>query len=390
MSLSGKLARWQEAGVIDAATAARIDAFEHHKRRPIVLYAMAALGAGTVALGLISIVAANWEGISANVKLGCDLLLGAALAFGTYRVATRKLNLATDVLVTLYYGFTLASLALVGQVYQLNTPTYQALLVWSLFTLPLVLLAQSRYVASLAVAGWVVTHGYALGEFIEYVERTTGFDQAVERNLLAVVFFVSPFVYVLLGRIPWLRRERPEHAWALTKAGLNGVLLGGFGLQFLWYETIGASDTLSWALLVTAFLSAGLGAALTRASSVSLQARVGFGMAIAFIWLSLVVATSFARGDAAFVGAIVQVAWIALWAWIALQLGMLRSFNTLTGLLALRVLVVYFEVFGSLLDTGLGLITGGALTLLMAWLWRNKTRDLAERLMPSRSTDHVA
>jgi hypothetical protein len=44
------------------------------------------------------------------------------------------------------------------------------------------------------------------------------------------------------------------------------------------------------------------------------------------------------------------------------------------------VIVIYFEVFGSLLDTGLGLITGGALTLLLAWFWRKKTQSLAEHL----------
>jgi hypothetical protein len=44
--------------------------------------------------------------------------------------------------------------------------------------------------------------------------------------------------------------------------------------------------------------------------------------------------------------------------------------------------VIYFEVFGSLLSTGVGLVTGGALTLLMAWLWRHKTQDIAQRLGP--------
>ena len=33
-----------------------------------------------------------------------------------------------EVLITVFYGFTLASIALVGQVYQLTAPAYQALL----------------------------------------------------------------------------------------------------------------------------------------------------------------------------------------------------------------------------------------------------------------------
>ena len=66
-------------------------------------------------------------------------------------------------------------------------------------------------------------------------------------------------------------------------------------------------------------------------------------------------------------------------------------FNLLTALIALRVLGIYFEVFGSLLSTGVGLITGGLLTLLIGWLWRRKTGDLAVRLGPAPAGgEHVA
>jgi hypothetical protein len=48
-------------------------------------------------------------------------------------------------------------------------------------------------------------------------------------------------------------------------------------------------------------------------------------------------------------------------------------------MLALRILFVYFEVFGSLLDTGVGLVTGGVVTLLIGWGWQLKMRQLTER-----------
>jgi uncharacterized membrane protein len=43
-------------------------------------------------------------------------------------------------------------------------------------------------------------------------------------------------------------------------------------------------------------------------------------------------------------------------------------------------LIVYFEVFGSLLDTGLGLVTGGLLTLLLIWFWARKRREFDREL----------
>lgn len=392
MSSERKLARWQEAGLIDAATRARIEAFEQARRKPIMLYALGVLGAGTVALGVVSIVAANWDAIDGSVKLGCDLLLGALLAAATYASVQRGHALATEVLVTVFYGFTLASLALVGQVYQLGTPAYQALLVWSASTLPLVLLGKSRYLAALVTAGLATTHGLALEALFEHIEHTSHMSESMEHDLFASALFASPLLYVPLARVPLLVRHRPEYAQTLTALAWTAVLVAGFALQFVWYESIDGDDTLRWSLAVTALLAGGLAAALPRLyprlpvpALRTLRAILGAG------WLMLVAGASVARGPADFVGAVLQVAWLALFALCSLQLGRVRLFNALTAAIALRVLVIYFEVFGSLLSTGVGLISGGALTLVIAWFWRRKTRDLTQRLGPgARSSGHVA
>ena len=41
------------------------------------------------------------------------------------------------------------------------------------------------------------------------------------------------------------------------------------------------------------------------------------------------------------------------------------------------MLGVYIEVFGSMLETGLGLIVGGILTIGLTWFWLRKSRGLA-------------
>jgi uncharacterized membrane protein len=385
MSLEGKLARWREAGLIDAATAARIEAFEHAGRRPVVLYALGALGAGTVALGIISIIAANWDGISGSVKLACDLAFGAALAAATAYSVLHKRALLTEVMVTLFYGFTLASLALVGQVYQLGTPTYQALLVWSAATFPLLLLGHSRYLAALGVWGLATTHGYSLEALMDYIGREGRWGDDVERNLLASLMFASALLYALLGRVPWLLRERPEYARTLTALGWSAVLGSGLALQFVWYEDIHSGQTLTWALPATALMAAVFVMLLLRSTPTLPQAaRRGIAALLGFAWLTLAFGLGFARDDVTFVGAILQVVWLGLFAWTAVQLGLLRTFNALTALLALRVLAIYFEVFGSLLNTGFGLLSGGLLTLLLAFFWRKKSRGLAERFAPGR------
>ncbi len=58
-----KIEAWHEAGVIDAATRDRLIAHEAAHARPIALWAVFGIGALAVALGLVSVVAANWEAI---------------------------------------------------------------------------------------------------------------------------------------------------------------------------------------------------------------------------------------------------------------------------------------------------------------------------------------
>jgi hypothetical protein len=41
---------------------------------------------------------------------------------------------------------------------------------------------------------------------------------------------------------------------------------------------------------------------------------------------------------------------------------------------------MYFEVFGSMMNTGLGLLTGGILTVLLAWFWKHNAPSFAARL----------
>ena len=87
MNLGRRLAAWQQAGVIDAATRSRIEQFEQGRLRPVLLYALGGLGALTIGIGLVSVVAANWDQIGKVAKLGLDLVLGAGLGAGLYVTA---------------------------------------------------------------------------------------------------------------------------------------------------------------------------------------------------------------------------------------------------------------------------------------------------------------
>jgi uncharacterized membrane protein len=392
MSLERKLARWQEAGLIDPTTRARIAAFERAEHSPVALLALGVLGAGTVALGIVSVIASNWEAIPGRVKLACDLVVASGLAAAVHTAVRRGREWTAEVLITLLYGFTLASIALIDQVYQLAAPAYQSLLVWSAATAPLVLLGHSRYLAALAMTGLASTQALSLIALLDALEHRTGLSESALSNLAVTLVFASPLLWIVLARVPWLVRKRPDYARTVTALSWLAVLVGGFGLQFVWSSAIAPGWALGWSLPLTGALAAVLVVALPRLyPALDARPRRALAAIIAFGWLTLALGTGFERPSMAVVGAVLQVAWLGLFAWACIAIGLVRAFNVMTGLIALRVLVIAFQVFGSLLSTGVGLIVGGALTLLVGWLWRRKTGDLAARLGPAPgSAGHVA
>ena len=380
MNVERKLRRWREAGLIDDTTSARIAVFEREQQQPLAMYALIGLGAATVGLGLISLVAANWERIPALLKLLLDFGLGVLLAVLIEQTVRRRASLAREALVTIYYGFSLASLALVGQIYQLDAPTYQPLLTWSIATLPLVLLGESRFLGALYTAGLITTHGFAFEALIEFLGEAT--SQALTINLGACLLFISPLVYLALGYLPWLRRMRPQLAWCLRAAGGSGVVLGGCAIPLLWYSALRTGETLDWALPVTLLIALGFGALVPRwlrAEPELQQQQRLLQLLLPAAWLLLALSSALPRESTELVGALLQIGWLGLCAFVSYRVRHVRLFNTFTRLLALRILIVYFEVFGSLLDTGVGLVVGGLLTLLSAWWWQRKMRQLAAR-----------
>jgi uncharacterized membrane protein len=380
MNLARKLRQWQEAGLIDSAGAERIAAFERGGHRPVMLYALGGLGAFAIGIGIISIVAANWSGIGPSTKLGADLALGLALAAGTFHAVRRDLDWYAEVLLLLYYLFTLASLGLVGQVFQSGTPLYRALLLWSAVTLPLMLLGRSRGFGAVWLSGLVATVSTSAVALLRHLGESGTLRQHTLANLAVSLVVLSPFACLALGNVRALRGEREQVGAVFRSAGWSALIVGALCLPFLWYLSLKPGDVLSWSVLVAAAATGALLWALPALSpDLEADARRALGgfCAVSVLTLGIMAIPHQAWPSLAAITHVVQ---LALLAYVAARLRRLRLFNTLTALLSLRLLTVYFEVFGSMMSTGLGMITGGVLTLVLAWYWRRRSPELAQQL----------
>lgn len=372
MGLRRKLQVWQAAGLITAEQGLAIEQHESERRRPTLAYALGGLGAATIGLGILSIIAANWAAVGMGVKLAAVGLLLAVLGAALAWTRSEGRGLGSELLVVLLYGSTLGGLSLIGQITH-DGELWQLLGVWTLATLPAVLLGRSRFVGALLFFGLLVTWGSVLEPLFDSLSGD------LEATVGVGVLWGSPLLFLGLARIPGLSRGRSALVHTFSELTWAAAFVGGFTVPFIWYES-GSSDAFGGAVAVTAALTGLWIAALPKLlPGAPSRALAGLRVALILTWVTLAVGslTFGGREDLPVIGALTHVFYLGALAWAAAGLGRGSLFRALTAVIAVRVLIMYFEVFGSMLNTGLGMITGGLLTVALAWVWHRKSGQLA-------------
>ncbi len=378
MKIEKKLAEWQRAGLIDEAAARRIADHEAGHQRPVVLYAIGGVGAVAIALGIVAIIASNWAAISPGVKLAVDGLVAVALAVAILRSGPGWLR---EALVVVNYGFVLASMSLIGQIYHLDSGTWRALLAWSAATAPMMLIARGRFAATVWTVGLVVTHGFGIVQWIEWLDDVTSVEESSLLNVGIVSVGIGPLLYLLASRVAWLRTERRSTSDVWRAAGWLGVAIVAMLAATVFYEGIHGDERVRLGPLLLVGAYAGFAVGLPRFEAPPGE-RALLGMRVLLVGGPVLglLGIGFERGDWPVLAAVLQIVVLGWIAWTALQAGHEGLFRLGVAAVCLRLLGVYIEVFGSMLQTGLGLIVGGALTIGLAWFWLRKSSGLAAAL----------
>lgn len=393
MDLQEKLTDWQRAGLITPAQAEAIGVYEQRGARPYLFYALGGLGAFAVAVGLVSLVAANWDEIPAAVKLGLDLLVALLLGAGIWRADARRSHFVREALLLVFFGLVLASIGLISQIYQLGGEAREALLLWAVITGP----AMLRLRTGFGVTVWMVAvEGTWLWNIGDFIVRRAAHQSRESFWTVAAVVYLTCLGLAALGGVPALRRRRPELAQAAGGLGAAQLVLLATLAQQLWYGHIGARELAAisplWVgavLLCSAVAAAGVPTWLRAIDEAPAAPSAILGLR-SFLIYAAVSATAPTLFEHRAVPVLAALSFLGLWGllgWVGLKLRAYRLFQLATALLALRIIIIYFEVIGSLLSSGLGLISGGAITLLVAWVWRKKTLQVQDRLAHESATE---
>ena len=331
-----------------------------------MLWAVWGIGALAIGLGFVSVVAANWEDIPGLVRLAVHLALIAGLLgllfFREDRLAERS-PWAAEALVFITAALGLTFFGHLGQVYQTAAPLWEPLAIWLALFAPLLLLTGRSWPTALAVLGGSVWCA------IEYTSDRNGFDGQAPllRDLWLAFVLTLPVAFAPLAAWARARSARPDFwrrleqlalAYAVGCASLVATVAGTEGLRGSDTANEWASLLLSGAVMVLA----GLGVVIARRGTSGRTA----GAIIA--GAGLVIPLSYLASDATVPAALL---FFALWGGIAaaaLTAQWRGVFQMAVGLIALRLIILSFELAADLLTSGFGLILSGVMILGVAWL----------------------
>lgn len=364
-----KLRAWQDAGLIDAATVAAIQDWEARHSRPLGLWALIGLGALAIGLGLISLVAANWDAIAGEARLGIHFSLMAGLAaFLWWRTpdAAGETDFFHDALLFVAGALGLTFFGHLGQVYQTSSPLWQPLLAWLLLFTPLLLIFGRGWpTAAMWMAGVIGTawsHASTVSDVFDLLGRPGA--GPIANPILYWGLITSPPMAVAALSAFMRERSRRTNFWRRLEQMAFFVIMVGTSVAITvrgWDGHVGHS--LGIAALQS--LSIGGAAVMTYFARPSRSGQATAAALGAAALLNLL-AVIFAAGQVG--GALLFMALWCVIAYGAIHTGWRMVFQVSVAILALRLIILSFELADDLLGSGLGLVLVGLLTLGIAWM----------------------
>lgn len=372
-----KLVEWQQQGLLSQEQVNAIQNYEFNKATSgRMIHSFVYLGVVTIALGIISLIAANWFDIPDYLKLLADFLLLSLLAVIALRYYEHPQTLRFDTMLLSFLFLVMASIGLISQIFHTQGELYQALLLWGAITLMAVMTARH----SLSPLIWV---GLVVPSLV-YAMTPSGLllftSNLKPQFILLILAMTATLITVSLGQLLALQPRsdnlgRAFRFWAPV-----------YGVYSVFYADILISESRGGLGLLTVDFLPYLGIyvvmvllsllAIQRNQTLSVARKsllvfmlFGFSMLLVLVDLGL-------RSE--LVGALASISLLFLAALYYGSGDRERLFNLITILIGIRIFIVYLQVIGSLAATGLGLIISGVIMVLAASMWAKHVKQLQQ------------
>jgi len=380
INLSRRLQLWREHDLLSDDDVRRILDFENSQnRRSWVSFGIAGIGVTALVTGVISIIASNWEDLGDAVKLSSYFVLQTAIGVIFLRYERQK-GVVREVSLAIFALLLWAGIGLFAQVYNLSGAWWQAMLFWVCITTPATLYSNSWALCSLWCVTLVATSAMWCGETLSQLPELTKAGFVVTTAVLLTAFGIGSHA---------LRIVRDVFRDASIRWGIGFLLLVATPMINIHWsdgyhdylpQSFASSLIVPWFAFAVAILVSlrrpGVDP-LTRKASALLFAVSAMYLSSPFIISRQAVPVGWIRDLCGATGFIAV--WVAAAA-AAASANMKRLFEIASFVIAARFVVIYFEVFGSLSTTGIGLIISGAVIIGIGILWNRGRRTISSKL----------
>jgi uncharacterized membrane protein len=338
------------------------------------------VGGGLLLAGVCLLIGTNWQEIGDWVKIGglVAMLVGAYVAGWKLKIAPGRYPKTGDAFFMLGAGLFMAGIALVSQVFHLNSRPPSGGLVWwlGIVAVPWLVRAKGAQVVSLfAFLTWMVMEFTTRGGWLELRPDTRFFDD--EMRLFAIMTALGLAVWLAGLALRGTRHD--EFAGLHEKWGALIVCSGLYSLGFLkhaWEWRQGDEPVQLWPVVMVAALVALAAWGAWQASRRDVIA-LGPWFAFALVPVGVVLAGANA-GDGGWLWS--ACAWTGLF---LLNVFMIRSglangregwVNLGLGFIALNIITRYFDLFGTMLEGGVFFLVSGVIVLVLGFYLERKRR----------------
>ncbi|HEU4839517.1 MAG TPA: DUF2157 domain-containing protein [Micavibrio sp.] len=372
-----KLKEWIAAGLISAAQVESIHAYEEDRKGGRFGRGLVGLSVFAILVGVLSIVAANWNEIPGGVKISVHALLNAAVGFFAVRACGKGKAVWSEGGAVAFLGLSFTLIILIGQVFQLTGSVADALMFWIVITLPFFLLITRSYMTAVPwMLAFLATICVVLSDKIELL------PDSYRSPFAAGLGAFLPLALMADGAVEFFRRHRSVLAEVSLKAGLVLSALLASASMAMW-----PANQFGYLREKLLSVPGGLSILAVGVAAISAHAVLhGFYRAkpemrhaarFAFLGLFAFVAPlMIPLGHGHIAPALVFIAYWAALGWLAQSMQHMRIVSVAIAVIAFRIFMIYVEVFGSLMDTGLGLICGGGVMLALIYAARRVNKRL--------------
>jgi hypothetical protein len=286
--------------------------------------------------------------------VAADFALVAGLAAVLIRTQLDQKSVVFHIAQSLFIFLILASIGLISQVYHMGGKPYQALSFWLVLITPLALFARNAFIPHLYATSLVTTAVTFWWEYDKYTEEH-----------FAVLLLLTPFTLGALAQLTGVWRElgrfsRAFRQWFVLALVVAAAFMDVFLAEIELYRFFRDDPTRTGIQIAAVFLWG-----LSLPLSWRKRDRVIVGAAGAVLMLAYGLLFLGQRDQVA--GALVSLTIGSCIALLCVVRGHGRFFNAMIAFLGLRFLIVYFQVFGSLAQTGVGLVVSGILIMGAAY-----------------------